>query len=70
MQLSQALAIEIGVLNILQLFNFLKIDALCITTNFGHSFDILTFDFLNHLSKVQSYFFHLVPFHVFLKNWV
>ena len=40
---SQSLAI---VSSIVQLFDFLMIDILCITATFGHSFHILTFDFL------------------------
>ena len=39
-QWSQALGIEILNSSTVHLFDFLTIDILCITDNFGHSFDI------------------------------
>ena len=37
--------LKLWVSSLVQLFDFLKIDILCITANFGHFFDILIFDF-------------------------
>ena len=48
--------LKFWVSSIVQLYDFLTIDILCIIGNSGHSFDILTVDFLNHLSLLQGNF--------------
>ena len=46
----------------LWLYAFLAIDILCKTANFGHYFDILTFDFLLEPPEPSIGYFHLAIF--------
>ena len=51
--------LKFWVSSIVQQFDFLTINVLCITANFGHSFDILTFDFLLKPPQRSTWLFFL-----------
>ena len=53
------LQLKFWVSSIVQMFDFLTIDVLCITASIGHSFDILTFDFLLKPPQPTTELFYL-----------